>query len=178
MPAEEEGRKSGLGCGEYFKSILANLFTKYQHEDPSVILLPWLQDSTALPIYTVDTLPNPNNLDTLKVHIANPSRFRWGGPIWCSIRWSFNTSFDNFSDQGVHSAWFKTQDHGSYPAVLHETDKEMELGFFAWSGDFLDTNRLLQEFHKSYVSPLPSQSVYQRPFMLGLKPKNYSALEY
>ena len=75
MPTEEEGQKSGISSKEFVRNILTTLFSKYQHKDPSVILLPWLQDSTASPIYTIDSITTPNNLKDLTIHIANPSQF-------------------------------------------------------------------------------------------------------
>ena len=133
--------------------VVRSIFDLYLEEDKTVILRPWDSTATIRSLSSPNDLPNASNDTTWKKYAVGLGIISFGRDIWCSIHCRYNIDHENFQWPGKHKDWFETQSNGAYPQVIHDSDNEIDLGYFVWSGDFIDTEQLRAVIDASYHTP-------------------------
>ena len=129
------------------RSHITSIFTNLMAQDKTVILLPWALASKANCITSPSDLPDINSA-AWKTYVYNQSTLSADKECWLQLCWAYDTGPDDiFTSYGVSKEWFEEHKHGAYLCAVHDSDDEIDIGYFRWSGDFIDVNRLTVEFH-------------------------------
>jgi hypothetical protein len=123
-------------------------------------------------------MPQQDSLEW-KAFSFKPSTLRYRDSNWFSLCWGYNTTDEGFSSYGSHQRWYKDlEDSGAYPCVLFDSDDEQEIGVLRWSGQHMDRQRIIEEFHKfsEKVHRRERNDVFKK-YSFGLKLNSYKCFE-
>ena len=122
--------------------LVHSIFDLYLQEDKIVVLCPWDSTSTICSLVSPNNLPDHSNDASWKKYAIGLGTISFGCDIWSSLHRGYNIDHKNFQWSGKHKDWFESQLIGAYPHVIHDSDKEVDLGYFVWSGNFIDQDCL------------------------------------
>jgi hypothetical protein len=159
-------------------AFVTTVFSQLQVLDKSVILLPWALDSKAKCVLSPEALPDDTESPAWKHYASNQSTPKWKEGCWIQLAWAYDGSAEHFPSRGTNNAFYEPNKHTAYPMALHLSDKELEIGYLRWSGDFIDCDRLHTEFQA-----ITSDNYIQRyrrsytPLIIAFKSKSHKCLE-
>ena len=168
---------AGSTCKSVLIDLIRTIFAMYQEEDPTCILLPWKMGSRDSAILSPDDLPAISDSDSWNLYWSASPSVSYGRHTWFSLQWGYDDVAENFTFPSVHRDWFDSQDHAAYPHVIPESDHEVEIGLFVWSGDYLSLTRLVQVIHETYLASPSTQGTMWSRLLFGLKEKTNNELE-
>ena len=114
-------------CHSTLVDIIHTLFTKYQQEDPTCILLPWQVDSHQHPIYDPDSLPPHNDINAWDLYWSADPQLCYGRHSWLSFHWGYSKNHDNFAYPNAHKAWMDSHKTNTLPFYIQSMNLIMKL---------------------------------------------------
>ncbi len=132
----------------HLQTLVTTVFAQLLALDPTIVLLPWALNSTDAPYATPTDMPLDTSSQRWTKYAHNQSTPRFNDGCWLMLCWAYDAALEEyFTSYGTNKTWFTDGHHTAYPCVLHDSDDELDIGYFRWSGDFIDPDRLLHEFH-------------------------------
>jgi hypothetical protein len=113
----------------------------YQAEDSQVFILPpWSSTSPVKPLDDPANLPlKPEDLKVFANGLKN--NISWNSVAWFSLHFTYGEDgpcLDNFPSFGTHTTWFSENKQNAYNHALHDSEREVNIGFFRFTGNFID----------------------------------------
>ena len=112
--------------------LIRSIFNFDLQEDKTVILRPWDATSTLVSFASPKDLPDASNDALWKKYAGGLGTISFGHNIWSSVHWGYSVDHESFQWPGKHKDLFESQSIGAYPHVIHDSDKEVDLGYWTW----------------------------------------------
>lgn len=128
---------------------LQSLLTHYQTYDPKTIIVPWKEEEmTKYPAIT-KAKNFPMKLSEFKPY-ADRFRPKAKAGVWLKMRIAANTPGENFTSKDGSDAqdWFDDEGALGYLCCVQNSEDVVEVGYFVYSGAFIDVVRLQAEILK------------------------------